>query len=87
MCHVIILKVKLARNINHRYLNFLFELPNQTKYPKLALIYYQVSASLLLKKLFLLKTFIAKLITNLFKACFSTWKKKLLIVISCRCLD
>ena len=68
MCHVIILSVKLGRNINHRYLNFLFELPNQTKYPKLALIYYQVSASLLLKKLFLLKTFIAKLITNLFKA-------------------
>ena len=65
----------------------IFCLNSLTEYPKLALIYYQFWVSLLLKRLFLLKKFILKLITNLFKAWFSTWKKKLLIVTSCRCPD
>ena len=65
----------------------IFCLNSLTECPKLALIYYQFWVSLLLKRLFLLKKFILKLITNLFKAWFSTWKKKLLVVISCRCLD
>ena len=65
----------------------IFCLNSLTECPKLALIYYQFWVSLLLKRLFLLKKFILKLITNLFKAWFSTWKKKLLIVTSCRCPD
>ena len=57
--HVILLQVKFTRNINHCYL--IFCLNSLTECPSFALTRYQVSASLLLKKLLLLKKFIAKL--------------------------
>ena len=70
-----------------QYFNFLFELPNGMSLIGYHLLPISSLVVTLEKILFLLKKFIANLIKNLFKAWFSKWKKKLLIVISCRCPD